>query len=660
MIFSFFKNKKANKKEDKKDIENSRRGAEVTAVAATRHDESIPEIKPTEDNEEDEEIKDLVFEYSFSNSSLYIMYKDWFSKKSDNKDEEPLDIYSFINEFVAEVSHEPELKKSPNKLGIEYANQIIDFIDIAVGDTKEIEKQLDQEVALSLLDEAMPVAVNKEKTGETPAPHATDEATDETTVEDVSSSNSSIWTYTSNDKLRTYIVLLPKRKKGFVPTYDRVISELNELGITYGVDTKLLKKITSKKMYFKMFVIARGIDKEDGKDGEVIEHYPRKIKIVLKEDEFGNTDYKNLGNVKNISKDSVICDIVLPTVGKIGYNVYGEEIPCKDGEMPIIPMGENTNLTDDELHLVASCDGCVNYHDGMFYVRQLLYIKGNVDPHTGNISFKGDIIIEGDVLEGYSVNADGNLRVQGTVENSNLTAGGGISITGGVKGNENAVLTSGSEVKSLFLESCTVKAKNGIYSESIINSTVYTDDCVSVDRGKGIILGSNFVVRNYVQAKVIGNQSGRTCTIKLGTNYNIAEEKAALADELDELEKGLKNIKKDLLFFERSSTMTPEKKEQYSALKSKAGLYANQIRIKQKKLSEIIANGFDISECFVRAKECFPPINLTIGTHNTIIRMPYFSSKCYFSSNKEEFRIVNYNEGDSPKKKSDKTKDKNN
>lgn len=639
MIFSFFKKKNKSKQEDElKKAEESRAGMEVTAVAAGKNDDSIPEIKS--DNElYDNELKDLVFEYSFETSSLYMMYKEWFSKKASNENKSCLDIYSFINNFVEEVSHEPELMKSPNKLGIEYANDLVDFIDGVSTVPEETIEDFDD------IDEDF--FYKKDELKDSEAHSIEEDDTDtEDKAEEAANKNSSIWLFVSEDKLRAYIVLLPKRKKGFTPTYDRVLEELDERGIKFGVDTKLIKKITDKKLYFQMFVIARGVDKVDGSDGKVIEHYPRKIKIVLKEDEFGNTDFKNLGNIKNITKGSIICDIILPTSGKSGNNVYGEEIPCKDGEMPIIPMGENTNLTDDELHLVASCDGCVNYHDDMFYVRQLLYIKGNVDPHTGNIEFKGDIIIEGDVLEGYSVKADGNLKVQGTVENSSLTAGGGISIAGGVKGNEKAVLTSGSEIKSLFLESCTAKAKNGIYSESIINSSIYTDDCVSVDRGKGIILGGTVIARNYVQAKIIGNQSGRACTIKLGTNYNVAEEKATLSKELDDLEKELRSIKKDLLFFERSNNTTgSDKKEKYSALKSKAGLYANRIRIKQKKLNDIVTNGFDISECFFRARESFPPVNLTIGTHNTIIRMPYFNSKCYFSSKKDEFRIVNYDEG---------------
>jgi len=639
MIFSFFKKKNKSKQEDElKKAEESRAGMEVTAVAAGKNDDSIPEIKS--DNElYDNELKDLVFEYSFETSSLYMMYKEWFSKKASNENKSCLDIYSFINNFVEEVSHEPELMKSPNKLGIEYANDLVDFIDGVSTVPEETIEDFDD------IDEDFFYKKDELKGSEAHSIEEDDTDTEDK-AEETANKNSSIWLFVSEDKLRAYIVLLPKRKKGFTPTYDRVLEELDERGIKFGVDTKLIKKITDKKLYFQMFVIARGVDKVDGSDGKVIEHYPRKIKIVLKEDEFGNTDFKNLGNIKNITKGSIICDIILPTSGKSGNNVYGEEIPCKDGEMPIIPMGENTNLTDDELHLVASCDGCVNYHDDMFYVRQLLYIKGNVDPHTGNIEFKGDIIIEGDVLEGYSVKADGNLKVQGTVENSSLTAGGGISIAGGVKGNEKAVLTSGSEIKSLFLESCTAKAKNGIYSESIINSSIYTDDCVSVDRGKGIILGGTVIARNYVQAKIIGNQSGRACTIKLGTNYNVAEEKATLSKELDDLEKELRSIKKDLLFFERSNNSTgSDKKEKYSALKSKAGLYANRIRIKQKKLNDIVTNGFDISECFFRARESFPPVNLTIGTHNTIIRMPYFNSKCYFSSKKDEFRIVNYDEG---------------
>lgn len=654
MIFSFFKKKKNNEQKDGlKESEDTRKGMAVTAIAAGHNDESLEEIIPEIDRSADDELKDLVFEYSFAASSLYSMYEEWHEKQPESSRGSLLDIYSFINLFISNVLYEPEFKQSPNKLGVEYANLLIDYLDDFNAEKEDSAEQ-------ALVAEQPEDSSNDEASEE-----ASEKEDDLITLSDLSSvrivrfsdlkESPCAFIFVSEDKLRAYLVLLPKRKNSLTPTYDRVLNIIHEAGIKEGIDTALLKRITSKKKYFQIFLIAKGSDKENGVDGQVIEHYPRKIKIVLKEDEFGNTDFKNLGNVKNISKGSVICDIVLPTNGTPGITIYGEKIPCADGEMPIIPMGENTNLTDDELHLVASCDGCVNYHDGMFYVRQLLYIKGNVDPHTGNISFKGDVIIEGDVMEGYNVQADGNLRIQGTVENSSLTAGGGISITGGVKGNEKAVLTSGSEIKSLFLESCTVKAKNGVYAESIINSSIYTDDCVSVDRGKGIILGSTFIARNYVQAKAIGNQSGRVCTIKLGTNYNIAEEKMNLTKELDELEKGLRAIKKDLLFFERGQgLMTSEKQAQYSALKSKAGLYANQIRIKQKKLTEIINNGFDISECFIRARECFPPINLTIGTHNTIIRMPYFSSKCYFSTHKEEFRIVNFDDPTGPNTKGSK------
>lgn len=629
MIFSFFKKKKKTDKKDnqRKKADDSRAGIPVTAVATGKTDESLPEILPAKNKPKDnEELKDLVFEYSFEGSTLYMMYKEWYKQQEDDG-LEFLKIREFIEKLVSEVANEPEFKQAPSKFGIEFADMIIDFLDEESEYANEDDEKNNDAVVKN--------SQKNQKESDKKTPHS--------------------WIYVTEDKLRAYIVLFPKRNNSYVPTNDRIKSELEALGITDSIDAKLLRKITVKKMYFQLFVIARGTDKIDGKDGEVIEHFPRKIKLVLKEDEFGNTDYKNLGNVKNIDKGAVICDIIPPTSGTVGYDIYGKEIPCKDGEMPIIPMGENTNLTDNEKHLVASCDGCVNYHDGMFYVRQLLYIKGNVDPHTGNISFKGDIIVEGDVYEGYTVNADGNLRIQGTVENSSLTAGGGISISGGVKGNEKAILTSGSEIKSLFLENCTVKAKNGVYSESIINSSIYTDDCISVDRGRGIIIGGTLVARNYVQAKTIGNQSGRICTIKLGTNYDLAEEKASLTKELDELEKGLKEIKKDLIFFDRSKTLSSDKKEKYSALKSKAGLYANQIRIKQKKLTDIINNGFDIGECYIKARECFPPINLTIGTHNTIIRMPYFSSKCYFSSHKEEFRIVNANDsGPGNRKKSKK------
>lgn len=91
-------------------------------------------------------------------------------------------------------------------------------------------------------------------------------------------------------------------------------------------------------------------------------------------------------------------------------------IKGKDGKPPHIPAGKNTVLSEDKTKLLADIDGEVVYEGNKFNVKNLLTINHDVDNSIGNIDFTGDILIKGDVREGYSVKAEGDVTIFGTVE----------------------------------------------------------------------------------------------------------------------------------------------------------------------------------------------------------------------------------------------------
>jgi Predicted polymerase, most proteins contain PALM domain, HD hydrolase domain and Zn-ribbon domain len=70
-------------------------------------------------------------------------------------------------------------------------------------------------------------------------------------------------------------------------------------------------------------------------------------------------------------------------------------------------VGDNTFLDEDDTVLKAACDGVVHYVRDVISVRDLLQITGNVDQHTGNIQFPGDVSVSGDVYSGYSLRSGG-------------------------------------------------------------------------------------------------------------------------------------------------------------------------------------------------------------------------------------------------------------
>ena len=57
---------------------------------------------------------------------------------------------------------------------------------------------------------------------------------------------------------------------------------------------------------------------------------------------------------------------------------------------------------------------------------------GDVDLISGNIAFKGDVLISGDVEGGMEVKASGNIRVGGLVSRARIQAEGAILVRGNI------------------------------------------------------------------------------------------------------------------------------------------------------------------------------------------------------------------------------------
>lgn len=68
------------------------------------------------------------------------------------------------------------------------------------------------------------------------------------------------------------------------------------------------------------------------------------------------------------------------------------------------------------------------YTNGSFCIEESLLIRGDVDVSSGNIDFIGDIMVKGNVMEGFSVTSKKNVTIFGTVTNGTVTADGDITI----------------------------------------------------------------------------------------------------------------------------------------------------------------------------------------------------------------------------------------
>lgn len=343
--------------------------------------------------------------------------------------------------------------------------------------------------------------------------------------------------FTIKNQLAAWLLVYPPVGQGKEISRDMLALALKENEVNFGVDEALLDKLSdAEDRYFHLFLIAEGMLPVHGKDGYVIDHFPRKKNRELPVNESGQVNYAELNIVNNADKGDVICQIVEPVAGVDGRTVFDKEIPAKDGKKAAVPKGRNTELSEAGSILTAAKPGHVEFDGRNFQVKPVMEIGKNVDYSTGNINFLGDIHVRGDICSGFSVRAMGNITVDGVVEASTIEAGGDLVVVKGVKGNNQAVIKACGSIYAKYLESTIVCAGEKLHTDCIINCSVYSDGEIDACSGRGIIIGGKIRSAGEIKANIVGSKSECVTSIVLGGHPSEDFDYESLIREIQELE----------------------------------------------------------------------------------------------------------------------------
>lgn len=404
-------------------------------------------------------------------------------------------------------------------------------------------------------------------------------------------------------------------------TAEAVHRAVSAAGVIGGRLEGRVESALANREFFRLFCIARGQPAVDGQDGTVEELFPRERQLAPVE-KGGCVDFKDLNWVQTVQKDQVICRLTPAQPGVNGWDVKGRPCTAKAGTEPKLPMGNNVVKNADGTALVAACEGQLDFVKGKFQVSKVLHIQGDVDGSVGNIAMIGDIVIHGNVSEGYTVKASGNVVVQGLVEAAFIEAGGNIHIQQGMMGNSKGRLKAKGEIRCQFMENCIVEARGSIYANSMIGCQISTDESVIVTGGKGIIVGGKVTASNTIEAKSIGTESNRAITLEVGLPAHYWEELRELEKKKQELENTLSQTEKNIRYLESqdAATLSEDRKKMLSQLRL-------QVSVQRMTLSQTTARLLqmrdkkDHIQSQITAKVIYPPADIAIGTQRmTLVR----------------------------------------
>ena len=283
------------------------------------------------------------------------------------------------------------------------------------------------------------------------------------------------------------------------------------------------------------------------------------------EREDGSVDMRNLGAMIVVKANDLLMVKHLATEGTPGYNIKGEVLKQKPGKDAVLQAGTGTAFHPrDPNKLIATVPGQpVETRTGM-NVDDVLQLK-DVDISTGHVTFKGSILITGDVHEGMIVKSSGDITVMGFVDSATLEAEGDVTVSKGIigrqiKANEYSTnIYSQGQISAQFVQYSQLVAKGNILvTKQLLHSNTKTAGSLTVSDPsgrRGDLVGGVAHAEKGITAVVIGATAGTK------TDVYCAMGQAELKQDLKLLDESVKAMVVASLDIEARLNKLPPKSE---------------------------------------------------------------------------------------------------
>ncbi|SCL83004.1 DUF342 domain-containing protein [Sporanaerobacter sp. PP17-6a] len=384
----------------------------------------------------------------------------------------------------------------------------------------------------------------------------------------------------SRDKKEGYLTLKSdKNFEGFrEKDYDFILEKIKEV-IKVPIDEKMIRNILKNRLYDEKFLIASWMEPINGRDGYIKNYFDSKKSMVPKVLEDGTVDYKNLDMVTNVKKGDILSELIPPEDGKNGMRVTGEIIPCRQGKKAFFKRGKNVGISDDGLYAVALKAGQVKYMGNKISVFENLNLS-SVDNSTGNINFNGNVTVKENVMNGFTLKAEGDIKIMGIAEGAYIESQGNIFVNTGVQGYGKGEIKAQGNLTTRFIQNSIINCAGDITAETIMHSDVISKGNINVIGKKGLIVGGTYRANREINAKIIGSSMAISTILEVGTDPQIRLKNENVKKTLDDIRNNLDKIDKTIDALEKRGKLSNEKKEMYDKLVyTQKNLYEKMIEL---------------------------------------------------------------------------------
>lgn len=376
----------------------------------------------------------------------------------------------------------------------------------------------------------------------------------------------------TDGEMKAVMVVTEPGPGGADISVDYLKSFLESNGVVHGIKEEVLREFESSPRYGRPVVVAEGMKARDGADAHVAYNFKGQREAVKLKERDGRVDFKDISRVENVVAGQLLASKISAEPGQPGQTVTGKQIPAQKGKDCDLAVGKNVKLSEDGLSALAETNGQVLLLGGKINVEPIYTVAGNVDLRTGNVLFLGTVVVRGNVEDGFSVKAAGNIEVFGSVGKCTLDAEGDIVVHQGIAAKTEGKVRCGKSLYSKFIEHAHVDVgENVVVTDGIVHSYVDANKMILCQGKRAQIVGGRLRASEEINSKILGSVAGTETLLEVGYDPRSKERLVTLEEARREVEKQLEEVElniKTLETLQKAQRKLPPEKAQYLAEQS--------------------------------------------------------------------------------------------
>ncbi|MHB1126322.1 MAG: DUF342 domain-containing protein [Bacillota bacterium] len=214
-------------------------------------------------------------------------------------------------------------------------------------------------------------------------------------------------------------------------TLEQALQEMRKQGISFGIERDALEEAVSSGQE-QVVIIARGNPPVKATEPWVDLKFRQEQRIPLEPGENEKIDYHERYSFTSVEVGALIAILRPGVAGQPGTSVKGRSLNPEPPKEMHLTAGKGVGLSENKQEAFTTMAGrpAVSFQgqNAIIQILPSLDIAGDVNLKTGNVRFKGDLLITGSVREGMVAEAWGKLQVNGDVVQASITGMGNVFI----------------------------------------------------------------------------------------------------------------------------------------------------------------------------------------------------------------------------------------